>query len=169
MKHDEYVALIGDRRTIELGVSGHDRSRKEERMSRLIRHAWASWTRIDSERRLTLTLGHRSSLAQEIPLFRPRPPPPPRPFPPRNRHATCSRPFDRPALNTNDRHFLPLNDVFRRRWPLNFNSPSRFHARILPSLITCDSSLRLVRYFARLLRKFLVSISTENQNLDYLL
>lgn len=40
--------------------------------------------------------------------------------------CSCSR----PALNTNDHHFLPLV-VFRRRWPLNFNSPSRFDARIL--------------------------------------
>jgi hypothetical protein len=140
------VSLISERdsvhsrrvcwRTIELVVSGHDRSRKEERMSRLIRHAWASWARIDSERRwLTLTLGHRSSLAQEDPSlpssissfsFTASSSP---------RRCALARPFDRPALNTNDRHFLPPVDVFRRRWPLNFNSPSRFactHSSVAP-------------------------------------
>lgn len=79
-------------------------------------------------------------------------------------HATCSRPFDRPALNTNDRHFLPLVVVFRRRWLVNFNSPSRFNARILPSLLAVTRHSRFVRYSPRgLLRIFLASISIENQ------
>jgi len=107
-------------------------------MSRLIRRAWASWARIDSERWLTLTLGHRSSLAQEdlslpssissLAFATATASPSP------HRRA-LARPFDRPALNTNDRHFLPPVDVFRRRWPLNFNSPSRFactHSSVAP-------------------------------------
>lgn len=35
-----FIGVAGE--AIELGVSGHDRSRKEERMSRLIRYAWAA-------------------------------------------------------------------------------------------------------------------------------
>lgn len=132
-------------------------------MSRLIRYAWALSARIDSERwrrRLTLTLGHQSSLAQEIPLFRSFPP-----FPLGNDELLlATRPFDRLALNTNDHHFLPLVDTFRRRRSLNFNSPYRSNIRIFSLLFILNAHNSIAfRHISRVFQKFLKSISTGSR------
>lgn len=93
--------------------------------------------------------GSRDPSLSSSPSSRPALSSSPHPFPLRHRALLLAArdPFDRPALNTNDRHFLPLIDVFRRRWPpLNFNSPSRFDARILPSHFAITS--RFTRHHA---------------------